>query len=78
MICRLKKLRENHDLTQKQLSERLQISQQTYSLYEIGKQDIPFDVFIRLAKFYGVSLDYIAGLTNDPMPYPPAKKKRGN
>lgn len=63
---RLKDLREdrNKTITQKEIAELLNTTQQTYSLWETGIREIPFHHAITLAKFYGVSLDYIAGLTN--------------
>ena len=59
-------LREDRDLTQKQLSSYLHCSQQVYSNYELGQRDIPTDVLIRLSVFYNVSTDYILGLTENP------------
>jgi transcriptional regulator with XRE-family HTH domain len=61
---RLRDLREDADLKQKHLVELLNISAQQYSLYERGDREIPFHHVITLAKYYGVSIDYIAGLTN--------------
>ncbi len=61
---RLKNLREDHDLTQAQAAEIIGTSQQHYGKYESGKVMIPFDRVIKLAEYYGVSLDYIAGRTN--------------
>jgi len=63
---RLKDLREDKDLTQKQLVEILGMHKTTYTNYEQGKRELPFNLAIKLAKFYNVSLDYIAGLTNEP------------
>lgn len=63
---RLRDLREDHDLTQAQLVEQLHMHKTTYTNYEQGKRDIPLSVAVRLAEFYGVSLDYLAGLTNEP------------
>ncbi len=63
---RLKDLREDHDLTQKELAFRLHISQNTYSQYENGVRQLPIDALIRLAEIYEVSTDYILGLTNNP------------
>lgn len=63
---RLKDLREDRDLTQKQLVEILNMHKTTYTNYEQGLREIPFDLVIRLAKLYNVSIDYIAGLTNVP------------
>ena len=61
---RLHDLREDRDLTQKTVASVLNITTQQYSLYERGEREIPFHHAITLAKFYHVSLDYIAGLTN--------------
>ena len=62
---RLKDLREDNDLLQKQVAEILGISQQYYSEYEKGNRTIPILHLITLAKYYGTSVDYIVGLTND-------------
>ena len=69
-FSRIRDLREDKDLSQKQLAEYLKCSQVCYSYYEIGKRDIPIDVLISLAKFYNVSTDYLLGLTNTKVPYP--------
>ena len=66
---RLKDLREDKDMPQWKLAKLLNISQQQYCVYENGKRQIPFDKVIWLAKFYDVSIDYIAGLTNDKRKY---------
>lgn len=66
MFRRIKELREDHDLTQKQISGILNCSQQVYSNYELGQRDIPTDVLIGLAKFYDVSADYILELSDNP------------
>ena len=65
---RLRDLREDKDLTQIELVQILGMHKTTYTNYEQGKRDIPFSLAIRLAKFYNVSLDYIAGLTTEPIP----------
>ena len=62
---RLRDLREDRDITQKAVAAVLDITTQQYSLYERGEREIPFHHAITLAKFYRVSLDYIAGLTNN-------------
>ena len=62
---RLKDLREDKDLTQKQISIMLNTTPQQYSLWERGDREIPFHHAITLANFYKVSLDYIAGRTNN-------------
>lgn len=61
---RIKNLREDADLTQKEVCEYLHCSQQVYSDYELGKLDIPTDVLIRLSKLYKVSTDYLLNLTD--------------
>mgnify|MGYP003311634353 CR=1 FL=1 len=66
MYQRIRDLREDRDLKQRQLAEYLNCSQQVYSNYELGQRDIPTDVLIRLSDFYQVSTDYILGLTNNP------------
>lgn len=65
MYKRIRDLREDHDLTQKQLALELNCSQQVYSNYELGQRDIPTDILIHLALFYGVSTDYILGLKDE-------------
>ena len=62
---RLRDFREDKDLTQKEVANVLDSCTQQYSLYERGEREIPFHHAITLAKFYHVSLDYIAGLTNN-------------
>ena len=57
---RLRDLREDRDLTQKQIAQMLKTSQQHYSRYENGEIEIPLHHFIKLANFYEVSLDYLA------------------
>ena len=65
MYKRIKDLREDADLSQKQLANMLQMHTTTYARYETGERKIPLDIAIRLAQFYGVSLDYLAGLTDE-------------
>ena len=67
---RIKDLREDHDLTQKQNADYLHIKQNTYCQYETGRRQIPIDILIALAKYYKVSTDYILGLTDVKKPYP--------
>ena len=66
MYQRLRDLREDKDLKQREVASQLNCSQRTYSNYELGQRDIPTDVLIKLALFYNVSVDYILGLTNNP------------
>ncbi len=67
---RLRDLREDRDLKQKQLAELLQIHQTTYSDYELGNLNIPVSTLHLLADFYGVSIDYLLCRTNRREPYP--------
>lgn len=73
-IKRLKDLREDKDKYQQEIADILQITRQQYSLYEIGKRDIPIDLLNVLAEYYNTSLDYIVGRTNIKEPYPRNKK----
>ena len=66
---RLKDLREDKDIYQKEIAKLLNISQQYYSEQENGKRPIPVEYLIILAKFYNTSIDYITGITNDEKPY---------
>ncbi len=68
---RLRDLREDRDLVQKEVAALLNIDQRVYSNYEIGKREIPTRFVVRLADFYHTSTDYILGRTNDPIPYKP-------
>ena len=72
---RLRDLREDHDLTQTELVNILEMHKTTYTNYEQGKREIPFELVIRLAKIYNVSLDYIADLISDPRPLNQHQKK---
>ena len=67
---RLRDLREDRDLKQKDLSAILQIHQTTYSDYELGRLNIPISVLHTLADYYQVSSDYLLGRTNVKTPYP--------
>lgn len=67
---RLREMREDRDLTQKELADFLHIRQNTYSQYENGLRQIPIDALIALADYYGTSTDYILGLTDEFRPYP--------
>ena len=69
-LKRLKDLREDKDLLQKQIAITLEITRQQYGLYENGIREIPLEKLIKLAKFYDTSTDYILGLTNEIKPYP--------
>lgn len=71
---RLKDLREDSDKTQADIADLLNCKQQTYSNYETGKREMPYEVLINLANYYETSTDYILGLTNEKKPYPRIKK----
>ena len=66
MYARVRDLREDHDLKQREVAAYLNCSQQVYSNYELGQRDLPSDILIRLSQLYNVSVDYILGLTNNP------------
>lgn len=68
-LKRLKDLRIDKDLYQKQIANILNTTQQVYSEYELGIRLIPIDKLDKLADFYGVSIDYIVGRTNNKEPY---------
>ena len=73
---RIKDLREDNNLTQKEIAEYLHVKQNTYSQYENGQRQIPIDMLIELARFYGVSTDYILELTDERKPYSPSICRR--
>ena len=75
MYQRIRDLREDRDLLQKDMAELLQCTQVCYSNYEMGKRDIPTDVLIRLARFHETSVDYLLGLTDVRAPYPRPNRK---
>lgn len=75
MYRRIRDLREDRDLRQKDLAEVLHCTQVCYSHYEIGKRDIPTRVLVQLAAFYGTSTDYLLGRTDVREPYPPSKRR---
>lgn len=66
---RIKDLREDNDITQKEIAEYLHIKQNTYSQYENGQPQLPIEALIALARFYNTSTDYIFGLTAIKAPY---------
>lgn len=63
---RIRDLREDKDLSQKDLAKALNCSQQVYSNYELGQRDIPTDILIKLSNFHNVSVDYILGISDNP------------
>lgn len=71
---RIKDLREDNNLTQRQVADYLNIKQNTYSQYETGTRQIPVDVLTALAALYKTSTDYLLSITDCKTPYPKAKK----
>ena len=69
MYKRIRDLREDRDLTQKNMGEILNCSQRIYSNYECGDVDIPTQILIKLAEFHNTSVDYLLDLTDDKRPY---------
>lgn len=72
---RLRDLREDKDILQKDIAKILNTTQTNYSKYELEKIEIPNKVLIQLANFYNTSIDYILGLTKETKPYPRIKKR---
>ena len=73
MYSRIRDLREDRDLLQKDMAAYLQCSQVCYSYYEVGRRDIPTDVLIKLSYFFDTSIDYLLGITDTKEPYPRRK-----
>ena len=71
---RIRDLREDNDLMQRQLAELLNVNQKTYSRYELGEHCIPLEALIKLAKLYNTSVDYLLGLTDIKEPYPKSNR----
>ena len=69
----LRAIREDRDIKQKDIAKILNVSQNTYSQYETGLLDFSAKMLIQLADFYGTSVDYLLGRTNQKEPYPPKK-----
>ena len=76
MYQRIRDLREDSDLLQKDIASYLKCTQVCYSNYEMGKRDIPTDVLKALASYYNTSVDYILDLTDEPRPYPHKEKSK--
>ncbi len=69
MRLRIRDIREDKDLTQGKVAEYLLCDQSLYSKYERGERPIPLEAIVKLAEFYGTSVDYLVGLTDNPKPY---------
>lgn len=70
---RIRNLREDADLTQAQMGEKINVPQRTYAYYESGQRMVPPQVLVALAQYHHVSVDYLLGLTDEKTPYPRAK-----
>lgn len=70
MYPRIRDLRNDLDLTQKEIADILGMSQTGYSKYETGENDIPTGVLLQLAQLHQTSIDYLLGLTDERKPYP--------
>ena len=71
---RLKDIREDLDITQKELAARLHIGQNTYSQYENGQRGLPTEVLMQLALIFDTSADYILELPDERRPYPRSER----
>ncbi len=69
-MLRIKDLREDKDMLQRDVADLLNISQTNYSKYELGKINIPINTLKKLALIFDTSIDYLLGLTNERKPYP--------
>ena len=72
---RIRNLRIDRNLSQREVAALLNVRQNTYSQYEIGVLNYPIDVLIRLACYYDASVDYLLGGTDERTPYPRAKNR---
>ena len=75
MYRRIRDLREDKDMTQKDMATILGMSQTGYSKYETGENDIPTNILIKLSDYHNVSVDYLLNLTDAKTPYPRSKNK---
>ena len=74
-LTRLRDIREDHDMTQKELAVLLKTPQPQYHRYETGERDLPLDKLVLLCRYFNVSADYILGLP-EGMPYSYSKTRR--
>ena len=75
MLEHLRALREDRDLSQKDLANYLKVHQTTYSDYELGRLNIPIAALLALAEFYDTSVDYLLDFTDEKSPYPRRRKR---
>ena len=74
MHNRIKELREDHDLKQRDVAAHLNVAQNSYSNYENGNREVPLTLLIQLSRYYKVNLEYLLGLTDVPTPLPPSRR----
>lgn len=74
LAIRLKKCREKTGLPQIKVAIYCDITEKAYQNYELGAHEPKVSILMRIARFYGVSIDYLVGLTDDPSPYPRASE----
>lgn len=72
-MLRIKDIREDREMNQKEVAEFLNISQTNYSKYELGKINIPIETLKKMSILFDTSVDYLLGLTNEVKPYPRVK-----
>ena len=75
MDLRFRAMRKACGKSQAQIAEILCCTQQSYSRYETGQVQPPVEIVFRLADYYGTSIDYLLGLTDEMIPHPPSKRK---
>lgn len=73
---RIKDMREDRDIKQKDIAKFLGVHQTTYSSYELGKLEIPLEHLVRLAEYYNTSVDYLLRITDEQKPYIRNKGKK--
>lgn len=73
---RIKELREDRDIRQREIAAQLKVAQNTYCNYENGVREFPLPLLIALSRYYHVNLEYLLGLTDVPDPLPPSKRPK--
>lgn len=75
MRLRIKELRETRNIEQETVAAELGCTKEIYSRYENGRARIPYQTLCRLADYFGTSVDYLLGRTDEKTPYPPSRRK---
>ena len=73
---KIRDLREDNDLSQSKVAQYLLCDQSLYSKYERGERELPLRLAVQLAEYYGVSVDYLVGLTDEVAPYPRRRRAK--